>query len=143
MEISSKDIGLYFNVGTPGVPDWKLVACSTSDGFQGSTDNVSVSNKCEGGWTKNLPGDKSWSFSNSSYAQNPPLANQISYDELFDLWKADTIGQWKLESIVPDVYLRIGEGWISDLGETSDSGDYLQFDISIQGNGEVNNVIGT
>lgn len=142
-EIASKDIGLYFNTGTTEAPVWKLVACSTSDGFSGSTDNVSVSNKCEGAWTKNLPGDRSWSFSNSSYAQKVPLATQLSQEEVFDLWANSTVGQWKLESLIEDEYLRIGQGYISDLGETADSGDYLQFDLTIQGDGPVANTLGT
>lgn len=142
-EISSKDIGLYYNAGTPMSPNWKLIACSTSDGFSGSTDNVGVSNKCKGGWTANLPGDKSWSFSNSSYAEKNPTSGQMSYDDVFDLWANDTMGEWKLESITPGEYLRIGEGYISDIGETSDAGDYLQFDITITGNGEVRNVAST
>lgn len=138
-EIASKDIGLYYNTGTVQSPSWKLVACSTSDGFSGSTDNVSISNKCESGFTKNLPGDKSWSFSNSSYAQKSPSANQISYEDAFEMWVSDEVGQWKLESINSNEYLRIGEGWISDLGETADAGDFLQFNITIQGNGKVSN----
>lgn len=142
-EIASKDIGLYYNTGTDAVPVWKLVACSTTDGFSGSTDNVAVSNKCEGNWTKNLPGDRSWSFSNNSYAQKVPLANQLSQEEVFALWAESTVGTWKLESINPNEYLRQGSGWISDLGETSDSGDYLQFDLTIQGNGPVSNALGT
>lgn len=142
-EVASKDIGLYYNTGTLEAPVWMIVACSTSDGFSGTTDAVTVSNKCEGGFVKSLPGDKSWSFSNSSYAQNPPLATQISYEELFELWVNDTIGQWKLESLNADEYLRIGMGWISDLGETAASGDYLQFDITITGNGAVSNTLGT
>jgi predicted secreted protein len=143
MELSSKDIGLYYNTGTVALPVWKLVACSTTDGFSGSTDAVTVSNKCEGGWIKSLPGDKSWSFSNASYAKKLPDANQISYEEVFELWTNDALGQWKLESIIPGDYLRIGEGYISSLGETADSGDYLQFDITVTGNGPVTNVLGT
>jgi len=144
MEIASKDIGLYYNAGNEETPDWKLVACSTSDGFSGSTDNVGISNKCEGAWTKNLPGDRSWSFSNSSYAQNPPAANQISYDDVFDLWANGTVGFWKLESLNgASEYYRYGQGYISELGETADSGDYLQFDITIQGNGVVTNTPST
>jgi len=142
-EISAKDIGLYYNSGTKAVPVWKLIACSTSDGFSGSTDAVTVSNKCEAGWVRSLPGDKSWSFSNSSYAQKVPGVNQYSYDDIFDLWVGDTIGQWKLESITPGEYLRIGDGWISDLGESAESGDYLTFDITITGSGAVTNVITT
>ena len=142
-EISAKDIGLYYNSGTKAVPIWKLIACSTSDGFSGSTDAVTVSNKCEAGWVKNLPGDKSWSFSNSSYAQKVPLANQFSYNDIFDLWTNDTVGWWKLESIIPGEYIRFGQGWISDLGESAESGDYLTFDITITGNGPVDNLITT
>ena len=142
-EISAKDIGLYYNSGTVAIPVWKLIACSTSDGFSGSTDAVTVSNKCTSGWVKSLPGDKSWSFSNSSYAQKVPGVNQYSYDDIFDLWVGDTIGQWKLESITPGEYLRIGDGWISDLGESAENGDYLTFDLTITGSESVSNVVTT
>jgi len=141
--ISAKDIVLSVNMGTEIAPEWMIVACSTSDGFSGSTDNVSVSTKCASGFTANLPGDKNWSFSNNSYAQNPPEADQLSIDDLFDMWAADELRYWKLESINPGEYYRYGEGYISALGETAAAGDYLTFDITIQGNGEVTNVPST
>lgn len=142
-EISAKDIVLSVNMGTEGSPTWMIVACSTSDGFSASTDDVSVSSKCEAGFTKHLPGDKNWSFSNNSYAQNPPDADQVSIDDLFDMWAADELRFWRLESINPGEYYRYGEGYISALGETAAAGDYLTFDITIQGNGIVTNVPGT
>lgn len=143
-EISGNDIGLYVNEGTTGSPDWKLVACSTSDGFSGSTDTVTISNKCEEGFTKNLPGDKSWSFTGDAYAQTAPEANQISYDEVYDLWANGTVSEWKLESVNgASEYYRFGEAFISDLSETAASGDYLQFNLTLTGNGTVTNVEAT
>ncbi len=143
-EIKSKDVFLSFNTGTPEIPVWKIVACSTSDGFTGTTDAVAINNKCQGDWAAALPGDKSWSFSNASYAQKEAAANQISQDELFDLWTEGTVGEWKIESVDPtDDYLRQGDGWISNLGETAATGDYLQFDLSINGTGPVKRTLGT
>jgi predicted secreted protein len=143
MEIKSKDILLSYNTGTPEIPVWKIVACSTSDGFSLATDAVAVNNKCQGDWAAALPGDKSWSFSNSSYAQKTPGLNQISQDELFDLQSTGEVGEWKLESIVPGDYLRQGQGWVSALSETADTGDYLQFELSITGTGPVVRTLGT
>ncbi|AGO48502.1 phage tail protein [Cellulophaga phage phi18:2] len=142
-EIKSKDVFLSYNTGSDEAPVWKIVACSTSDGFTGSTDAVSINNKCQGDWAASLPGDKSWSFSNGSYAQKEAAANQISQDELFDLWASGEVGTWKIESIEPGEYLRQGLGWVSNLGETADTGDYLQFDLSITGTGEVVRTVGT
>jgi len=54
-EILGKNIVLSVNLGTEAVPDWKIIGCSESDGFSGTTDSISVSNKCVSGYTKNLP----------------------------------------------------------------------------------------
>ena len=107
------------------------------------TCNRCCCNKCQGDWAAALPGDKSWSFSNSSYAQKTPGLNQISQDELFDLQSTGEVGEWKLESIVPGDYLRQGQGWVSALSETADTGDYLQFELSITGTGPVVRTLGT
>lgn len=147
-EILSKDIVLSVNLGTISAPDWKIIGCSESDGFSGSTDSISISNKCINGFTKNLPGDKSWSFSNTAVMPKVPESGFISYDELFDLWTNDSLDsdgelvQFKLENLptADFAYLRIGRGFISELGEQVDAGDVFRTDITITGNGEVTNV---
>lgn len=142
-KISAKDILISVNTGTDLVPVWKKVACSTSDGFSGSTDVVTINSKCTSGWADSEPGNKSWSFSNESYAETEPAADALSYDEIFDLWKADTVATFKIESINSGEYLRQGLGFISSLGETASNGDYLTFNLEITGKGEVVNAITT
>lgn len=143
-EIESKKIGLYVNTGTVLIPVWKLAVCSSSDGFSGSTDAVTTSTKCDDGWVSSLPGDKSWSFSHSALAIKLPSATEVSFKQLQDIWKAGTISQWKLESIVSeDNYFWMGTGWISELSEEAASGEYLTVDITITGTGEPSNVPST
>ena len=146
-EILGKEIILSVNLGTDTTPDWKIIGCAESDGFSGSTDSISISNKCVSGFTKNLPGDKSWSFTNTTVMPKVADAGFISYDELFTLWKTDSVdgdgelAQFKLENIsgADFTYYRMGRGFISDLGEQVDAGDVFKTDITITGNGEVDN----
>lgn len=146
-EILGKDIVLSVNLGTNAVPNWKIIGCAESDGFSGSTDTISISNKCVSGFTKNLPGDKSWSFSNTTVMPKTPDTGFISYDELFSLWKTDSLdgdnelSEFKLENIsgADFTYLRTGRGFISDLGEQVDAGDVFRVDITITGSGDISN----
>lgn len=147
-EIQGKEVLISVNMGTASVPDWKTLGCSESDGFSGSTDTITISNKCSGSFAKNLPGDKSWSFSNTLVSSKVAEDNMASYDEIFDLWKDDEfdadgeLRQFKIENIptADFVYYRMGRGYVSDLGEQFDSGDVFRTDITITGSGEVSNV---
>jgi len=147
-EISGKEVMISVNMGTASVPEWKTLGCAESDGFSGSTDAITVSNKCSGKFTKSLPGDKSWSFSNTMVMPKVADGDFISYDEIFDLWKDDEfdadgeLRQFKIENIpsADFVYYRMGRGYISDLGEQFDSGDVFRTDLTITGSDEVVNV---
>lgn len=147
-DIRAKEVMISVNMGTSDVPDWKILGCSESDGFSGSTDAITVSNKCSGNFANNTPGDQSWSFSNTMVIPKIPQAGFISYDEVFDLWKDDQydtdgeLRQFKIENVdgVDFVYYRMGRGYISDLGEQFDSGDVFRTDVTITGSGEVYNV---
>lgn len=135
--IKSKNILLSVDMGHPSTSDWKKIGCSTSDGYNSSRDAVAISTKCSGDFTENLPGDFSWGFSNTSYVDKEVDPTFLTQEELFELSKEDDNRPWKLESIDPDYeYLRTGMGFISDLSNTADAGDYLQFDITITGSGE-------
>lgn len=143
-EIAAKNIGLYYNSGTTEAPVWDLAVCSTSDGFSGSVDAVTISTKCDDGWVANLPGDGSWSFSHSALASKLPGTNQLSFKELQTIFLTRATGEWKLESTDPtDDYYWFGTGYISSLTETADAGDYLQVDIEVTGTGKPENVQGT
>ncbi len=147
-EIQSKDVLISVNMGTASVADWLILGCSESDGFSGSTDTITISNKCEGNFAKNIPGDQSWSFANTMVMPKVPAVGFVSYDEVFQLWKDDQydadgeLRQFKIENIATAdfVYYRMGRGYISDLGEQFDSGDVFRTDVTITGSGEVFNI---
>jgi len=147
-EILSKEVLISVNMGTNSVPDWNILGCSESDGLSASTDTITISNKCEGSFAKNLPGDQSWSLSNTMVIPKVPQAGFVSYDQIFELWKNDQydadgeLRQWKIESIdTTDFdYYRMGRGYISDLGEQFDSGDVFRTDVTITGSGELFNI---
>lgn len=147
-EILAKEVLISVNMGTEAVPDWKILGCSESDGFSGSTDTVTVSNKCSGNFVKNLPGDQSWSFSNTMVMPKVAASGFLSYDEAFELWKNDQydtdgeLRQFKIENIpaADFTYYRMGRGFISDLGEQFDSGDVFRTDVTITGSDEPTNV---
>lgn len=141
-KISGKLIWLYYNNGTTAIPDWLAFACSTSDGFSGSTESVTAATKCDGDWVDNLPTDLSWEFSNSGYAVKDAdlSATQASHEKAFELWSGKVEGQFKLAN-ADDSYLRIGQGFISAYSETADTSDYLQFELTITGKGAIANVV--
>lgn len=147
-EILAKEVMISVNMGTAAVPDWKILGCSESDGFNGSTDTITINNKCSGTFPKNLPGDQTWSFANTMVMPKTPEPGFVSYDEVFDLWKNDQydqddeLRQFKIENIATAnfAYYRMGRGFISDLGEQHDSGDVFRTDVTITGSGEVVNV---
>lgn len=142
--VKSKDILLSVNMGTVEAPDWLLIGCSTSDGYSSSRDSVAISTKCSGDFVENLPGDFTWSFSNTSYIDKEADSTFATLDQIFDISKEDDNRQWKLESIDPDYdFLRQGMGFISDFSNTADQGDYLQFDLTITGSGEPVNIVTT
>lgn len=148
--LASKDLLMYVNLGTIGTPDWKIVGCTTSKGVSMTQDSVAVTTDCNGGWVSNQPGDKSWNFSNSTYIPKDADANYATDDELFELFKNDSkdadglLAQWKIESLDAQFdYLRIGRGFINDLSESSDSGDYLTRDITVTGSDELDNTVTT
>lgn len=135
-KIAGKDILLSVNMGTESAPEWMIVACSTTDGFNGTTETVTVNSKCTDGWTDNEPGNKSWSFSNSSYAETEPESDQLSINEVNEMWSTDDVRQWKLEGVNNDFYVE-GLGFITDVSNTAADGDYLTFDLTITGKGPV------
>lgn len=145
--VSSKDIVLEVDMGTEAAPDWKRIACSTSDGFSLSSDAQAIATKCSGDFVENLPGDISWSFSNSIYVPKDPQASFLTEAEVFDLSvnrfnSEGNLYTFRLISNDPDFdFLRQGKGFISDLSLSTDAGDYLQQEITITGSGEVINTV--
>lgn len=138
-KIKGKLIVLEVNQGTPESPEWQPFACATSNGFSGSTDTVDTASKCDAeGFVETEGGNMSWEFSQSAYGiRDEDLeANQASYQTAAELWKAQEVREYRMRS--EDLsYVRRGMGLITTYDETADNGDFLTFDITITGSGEV------
>src|SRR6478609_5457063 len=147
-EILAKEVLISVNMGTDSVPDWNILGCSESDGLSASTDTITISNKCEGSFAKNLPGDQSWSLSNTMVIPKVPQAGFVSYDQIFELWKNDQydadgeLRQWKIESIdnTDFDYYSIVLVYISYLCEQFDSVYVFITDVTITLSGEFFNI---
>lgn len=142
-KIQGKNVWLYYQDGTKldtdgvtEIPNWLAFACSTSDGFSGSTETTNTATKCSGNWVENEDGDKSWEFSSSCYAIKDPTAEQASHKIAFQLWKAGDLKTFKIATI-DDTYIRQGQGRITSYSETADRTDSLQFELTVTGHGEV------
>lgn len=139
--VAGKNCLISVNMGDEQAPDWRKVGCSTTDGISRSTDTVDVATKCNGGFAAPQPGDKSWSFNNTSYVNKDHDGTSfILPSELHDMWANDEVKQWKFEAIdgtYNESY--IGDGFITDYPATADKGDFLTFDLTITGTGALSN----
>src|SRR5690554_1670944 len=112
-EVRSDYVWLYYSA-TNEPYDWKRVACLTSKSFNGTTDSIAISSDCEPGVTRNLPGNKSWTFEMQGFINTNPGVNQVSNETLFDLWNGTSdagfeVGWFKMTDDAG--YIRIGQGY--------------------------------
>ena len=134
--LPSELLVLEGNTGTDVSPVWTKLVCLVDKSFSSSTASIDVSTDCDDSYTTPLPSKKSWSITWSGVASTNPTANEGSYETTYDLWDNRTITGFRIRSI-DNSYTREGKGWISDLSESSSSGDYLQFSGTITGTGPV------
>src|SRR5690554_3041391 len=105
-KIASKEVGFYANMaadpGTPtyeSSPDWQLLACTTSKGWNSDLDTIETVSDCDDGASSIEAGDITWQFNNSFYVVKEPDSGQISTNTLTAVHKAKEKRQFKLESI--------------------------------------------
>ena len=138
-KISGKLIVLEVNQGTEESPQWQPFACATANGFSGSTDTVETASKCDAeGYSQAEPGNKTWEFTQTAYGirEEDLEGNQVSHQTAAELWKASEIREFRMRS--EDLsYVRRGTGLITNYDETANDNEYLTFDITITGTGEV------
>lgn len=133
MAKNGKDF-LWF-IREEGEEDWMVVSCLTTNGFEGSRDDIDTSSKCDGDWGSSLSGTGSWTMSGDGNAIDSELnPSQVSYDKLFDLFVSGEIFETKLAE-VGGTYVRYGKGRISSHSETQANNAPFTFSTSVQGIG--------
>lgn len=144
-KIKSKRVGLYVNMaadpGTPtyeNTPDWELIACSTSKGFNSDLETIDTASDCDDGATSIEPGDITWQFTNDFYAVTNPDAGKVSHHTALSVHKAKEKRQFKLESIddAGASFYIMGYGLLTNVSITGDTGNYLTGSLTVSGSGD-------
>ena len=135
-EIKSGVIVLEVNNGTLQTPDWVKLVCLTEKTFNGTTNNNEIITDCGDDWVRNLSGKRNWTIDFSGFANSNPGAGEGSYEETASLWVAGSEKYFRLRS-ADNSYYREGAGYISNLSEGTQAGQYLTFNGTITGSGQV------
>lgn len=151
-KIASKGVGFYANMaanpGTAGYennPDWQLVVCTTSKGFTGDKAMVDTASDCDGDWGSSAAGTKTWTFNNSFFAAKNVEDGAISHVSILGLWKEDIPRQFKLESIDDSgsTFYIMGYGHVQNVTLTGETGNYITGTMTVNGDGEFEDEIGS
>lgn len=148
----AKRVGMYVNMAAnPGEasyennPDWELIACSTSKGFNSDLGTIDTASDCDDDATSVEPGDITWQFTNDFYAVTNPDAGKVSHHTVLSVHKAKEKRQFKLESIDDggaSFYL-MGYGLITNVLLTGDTGDYMTGSLTVTGSGDYEDTPGS
>lgn len=143
---------LYINETTPLTTDiadvlipgdFELVACLTSNGFDGTTATIDTSSKCSGNFTTALPGDKSWTVAGEGNAiPTEALDARINHNKLFELWKNGTT-VWIALFDTALFTVRYGQGFITSFSDAGPRAAAQTFSVTFQGVGEPSGEVST
>lgn len=117
------------------------ILCEVSSDFNIETDEQSVSNKCNGGWSNSNPNISSFSFSGEFQAIDPDTADPsaVSMNQIANL--AATRQKFWLRRSLQDPatgvqVVREGVVWISSYTDTASTEDPFTFTADFTGVGE-------
>lgn len=120
---------------------YRPVACLTSNSFNPTYAVIESNTKCNPGVTIKRKGAFNYTVQgDGEYIDTTSVGGdtaKASHDFLFGLMTTEESVNWKYDTGAPDV-IYYGEGIITDLPLTQDSGDAIStFSITIEGSGEV------
>lgn len=119
---------LYIKISDTYVP----IGCLTGNSFSETAQQLPTTTRDNAGWSTFRPTGQSYNISFSGI-QDPDQT--LGYTELKELKRNQTRVDWKLEAT--DAGLAdFGVGYITDLSETADVGEFMTFEGTLQGYGK-------
>lgn len=120
--------------------DFKMVACLTANGFDGTTSAIATTSKCSGSFAESLDGEKGWTMSGEGQAIGLGIGDtRVNHNALFKLWKAGTAVWWAImdaDALNASETVRYGVGRLDSYGDAFPDNDAQTFTISVTGIGE-------
>lgn len=122
-----------FNGGIIGIyVDGTLVACTTSDTFEGNAQQIDASCKGSSLWGYFLQGTKNWTFTQEGRWQ---FDATYGIGDLIDLWIAGTEVTVKYSSDVSGDWYLYGQAIITNVGLTAPNNEAAGFSCTFSGRG--------
>jgi hypothetical protein len=88
-----KNTNLYLDESTTNVPSWKLVACLTETGMDGSRDTIDAGSKCG---SYQASGNKTDTASFTGFFEPSGDTDKISLNELAAIYDSGESRHWKI-----------------------------------------------
>lgn len=127
---------LTANRGTEA--NYKIIACLTSNGFDGTTAAQSTDNKCNGRYSSSKPGVLSWSMSFEGVVVSlvaGEAATRANAQEIATIWKDGKTCFWRWTNAAGE-FVREGKAWISAYNESAPNNEAYTFTGTLTGVGE-------
>lgn len=117
------------------------IGCLTGDSFTESVEMLDTTTRDNGGWSTAVPTTQSYNISFDGLITNTNFNGgnfeKISLDRLRVLKRSRTLINWKIQDI-DLTFVDSGQGYITELGDSSSVDEFITFNCSIQGYGEPN-----
>lgn len=145
--LNGRTVLLFIDTDTPittaledvTTEDAKLVACLTSNGFDGTTSAISTTSKCSGSFAESLDGEKGWTMSAEGQAisLDGPGDERINHNALFKLWRSGTtFWAFMMDTNAQVVTMRYGLARIDSFSDSAPDNEAQTFSISLTGVGQ-------
>lgn len=142
--LNGRTVLLYIDETTPITTDLDavttanalLVACLTSNGFEGTTSAIATTSKCSGSFAESLDGEKGWTMSAEGQAISLDGVGdtRINHNKLFKLWRAGTIfWAFMMDTASPVITMRYGLARVDSFSDSAPDNEAQTFSISLTG----------
>ena len=115
------------------------IGCLTGDSFSESIEMLDTTTRDNNGWSTAVPTTQSYNISFDGLIINTNFNggdfSKISLDRLRTLKRSRTLINWKIQD-VNLTFVDSGQGYITELGDSSSVDEFITFNCSIQGYGE-------
>ena len=127
---------LYFIVDGVDIP----IGCLTNNSFSESAEMLDTTTVDNEGWKTSVPTTQSYTMSFEGIQTLTPDTNpeKYSYDYLKVLKRNRTLIDWKLQ--VDGIFQDEGQAYIVDIGESASVGEFMTFNVSMEGYGKPNKI---
>lgn len=120
--------------------DFRIVACSTGDVFNGTTNSSNTTDKCSDGWEETDDTGKNWNITSTGKGivideDGTPAPSQASVNLLAALWISGEVFDIRMAN-ADGTYYRGGKAKITSWSETApDDGSPLTYSATFSGQG--------